>query len=130
MGEKVTETMEKVVYSGREVWYSDYRGLVGDEFVMRIRENGEAAESLGMKGTKDRLTLADVRGCFATQEILEAFKEVATKSKPFNKASAIVGLTGLQKHLLEIVNKVSGLGARPFDTPEEALDWLVKQADK
>ena len=34
----------------------------------------------------------------------------------------------MRKHLLGVINKFTGLGARPFDTIEEAKDWLVSQS--
>jgi hypothetical protein len=130
MGEKVTETMQKVKYSGKTIWLSDYRGLKGNDYAKRIRENGEMGETLGIQGINERLILADVRGCYATSEVMEAFKEATRKTKPYVKASAVVGVTGIQRHILAIVNQFSGIGSKPFKTIEQAMDWLVKQADK
>ena len=81
MSERVTETMEKIMYRGKEIWYSDYRGLAGNEYAMRIRENGEAGRMLGMKGVRNRLAVQDVRGNYATQEILDAFKGTGSAVK-------------------------------------------------
>jgi hypothetical protein len=66
----------------------------------------------------------NVSGCFATENVLSAFKEAAAKNGPLIRASAIVGLRGAQKHLLNIVNKFEGLGAKPFDTEDEARSGL------
>jgi hypothetical protein len=38
----------------------------------------------------------------------------------------VFGITGLQKYFLHLVNQFSDVGARPFDTRLEALNWLTE----
>ncbi len=48
-------------------------------------------------------------------------------AKPYTKHSAIVGLTKWQKPLLEAIDRLTSFGSRPFDTIDEAKDWLAEQ---
>lgn len=127
MGEKLTDTLEKIEHHGKVIFLSDYRGIAGSEMAAQIRENARVALELAHKGETNQLRLTDLRGCFATQEIMDAFKEAGAQLAPHFKASAVLGIEGMKKHLLRLVNQFAGLGARPFDSAEEAKDWLVRQ---
>ena len=128
MGERINESMEWIEHQGKRIMYVDYRGLVGDEVARQVRENGEVIVEIGKKGDKNQLRLVDVRGGFATREIVAAFKEVGVAITPYTRATAVIGLSGGQKRLLSIYNRLTGRGARPFDDQEKAKDWLVKKA--
>jgi len=42
------------------------------------------------------------------------------------KKAAVVGVKPLQEVILTVVNMFSSLGIKPFDTIDDAKDWLVK----
>jgi prephenate dehydrogenase len=130
MGELLGQYLEKIHHNGAEILYADYRGLVGEDFARTLRENGDLGMKIAEAGDHEQLRLTDLRDVVITQEALGALKETASRLAPHIKASAIVGVTGVRKHLLRIVNQVSGLGGRPFDDLEPAMDWLAKQANK
>jgi hypothetical protein len=48
--------------------------------------------------------------------------------RPFTKASAVVGITGSRKFLLQVVNTFSSQDNRPIDSVDEAKDWLAEQS--
>lgn len=114
-------------YRGKQIYFSDYRGLVGEDLAQQIHKNVSAGVELGNRAIRDRLTLADFTDTVATSEVLEALKLSAFKQKGNIKAVAVVGVTGMRKHLLGVINRLTGIGARPFDTLEEAKEWLVEQ---
>lgn len=120
--------MRTIEHRGKSILYFDYQGLEDDDLVRKIRENEKRIAEIVAKGERDLLRLTDVTGCYATPEIVEAFKEVAVRFKPYFKASAVVGIKGGKKVLLDLVNRFSGIGARPFDSVEEAKEWLAGQA--
>ena len=122
--------MEMIQHKGRTILYFNYQGLEDDGLVHQIRENEKGILSLIAQGKRDLLRLTDISGCYASPEIMDAFKDVALKVSPYFKASAVVGIVGGKKVLLDLVNRLSGLGVRPFDSLEEAKDWLVQQTDK
>ncbi|MFC1833767.1 hypothetical protein ACFL2Q_03410 [Thermodesulfobacteriota bacterium] len=127
MDEKLNPRLERTNHKGKTIYYADYTGLLGEELAGQIRENGRMMSEQEAQGELNRLSLVDIRDCFATAEVVNAFKEVARNMGQELKAVAVVGVTGLRKHLLAIVNRVSGLGAKPFDTVEQARDWLASQ---
>ena len=127
MGEKITDRLEKIVYGGKHIYYGDYKGLVGKELSSQIRDNLKARMEAAMSGDQEQLCVMDVRGCFATQKVLAAVQEAAVELAPYSKATAVVGVDELQAHLLLLVNRTSGIGAKPFDTVEKALEWVIRQ---
>lgn len=130
MGELLAQHLERIHHNGTEILYADYRGLVGADFAQKLRENGDIGIKIADAGDHDQLRLTDLRDVVITQDALGALKETASRLAPHIKASAIVGVTGIRKHLLRIVNQISGLGGRPFDDLERAKDWLAEQAKK
>lgn len=77
-------------------------------------------------GKKDILKINDIRGQFATPSVLPEIKRSSQLLKPYLKKSAYVGITGAKKILLEAINKISSIGAKPFAELEDAKNWLVE----
>jgi hypothetical protein len=57
----------------------------------------------------------------------KVLKEFTTFNKPYVKAGAVLGASGLLKFEFDIVTKFSGRILARFDNPEEAKNWLVSQ---
>lgn len=125
--------MERVVWQkhkNKEILLGDYSNIKSqEEYVKIIRQ--AAAKSI--KEIKTRyenpdhavLMLIDIRDSIIGTETLSIFKENAKKIKPYIKKVAVLGVNGVRKILLESIVWFSGLKAKPFDSPEEAKDWLV-----
>jgi len=73
------------------------------------------------------LTLTWVAGSRFNREIVDALRDLVKHNKPYVKAGAIVGLSGLQKVVYITVTQLSGRRLPTFATVEEAKDWLVSQ---
>lgn len=56
-----------------------------------------------------------------------AVKGVFVRVQPWIRASCLVGVTGLQKVLLAVLNQVAKRQRPTFDTLEQAKDWLATQ---
>lgn len=73
------------------------------------------------------LTLTYVAGARFTREIVEALKRLAAANKPYVKAGAVVGMTGLQRAIYIAVTQFSGRRLETFAGIDEAKDWLARQ---
>ncbi len=51
-------------------------------------------------------------------------KEFTAHNKPFVRASAVLGVTGLKKIIFDAVNTFSGRNIRAFDNEHAAINWL------
>lgn len=58
---------------------------------------------------------------------VEEIKAYAKFNTPYVKASAVVGVTGIRRVILEAIIKLTGRAVVSFASEEEALDWLAAQ---
>ena len=119
----IQEHTEWIRHKGKELLYCDFRGLSDEDLIILIRQVDDLITN---SGKKDILKINDVRGLFATPSVLPEIKRSSKLLKPYLKKSAYVGITGVKKILLEAINRVSSIGAKPFAELEDAKDWLVE----
>jgi hypothetical protein len=109
-------------YKGKKILINDYSNLLNEEILQLIKDNTlrYAAEQ-----TQDILLLVDVTNCPFDKNIATDLKKIANFIQPKVKKSACIGVTGLQKVILDGVNHFSKLGIKPFPSEEQAKEWLV-----
>lgn len=74
------------------------------------------------------LTLTYVKDSRFNKDIVDALTDLVKHNKPFVKAGAIVGLSGLQRVIYVTISQLSGRRLPTFDTIDAAKDWLAAQA--
>ena len=73
------------------------------------------------------LSLTNVEGTFANEDILRSLAELLTISNKKIKKRAVTGVTGFRRHFLDaFAAAVGNVKFSVFDTPEEAYAWLSK----
>ena len=113
-----------VDYKGKKVLFNDYTGLTTSDIVFLVMENKRRYD----KDTKsDLLLLVDVTDCPFDHTVISAMEDIAKAIKPRIKKSAVLGVTGLKAIVLKTINRVSDLKIVPFNSREEALEWLIKE---
>ena len=125
--------MDRVVWQkhkNKEILVGDYSNIASQEEYTKIIKQATVSSIKEIKRKYENpnhavLMLVDIRDSVIGTETLSVFKENAKKIKPFIKKVAVLGIHGVRKILLESVVWFSGLEARPFDSPDEAKDWLV-----
>jgi hypothetical protein len=89
--------------------------IVHTEALIRAEPQGSVRIGMVVRGFHfDRQTAAAVKGVFA-------------RAQPWVKASALVGVAGLQRVLLQVLNQVARRERGLFDTLDAAKDWLAGQ---
>ncbi len=114
---------EWIVYKGKKILYIDYTGLKQPEFIEQVKM---ATQIIVDTKSSDVLSLSNVTGCHFSKEQLEVIKQQGAISLPLTKKAAVVGVTGIQNVLLSAVNAVWPKSRKPFDTVDQAKDWLVE----
>ena len=79
---------------------------------------------------KEILTLVDLEGMNFNEEVLKAFKDLNVHDEPYEKAIAVTGFSVLGKITFRANQLPKDSPSRrlvPFDSKEEALEWLIKQ---
>ena len=72
-------------------------------------------------------SLTSLEGMHFNNTIKEMFAEIAKSNKPYVKAGAIIGITGLKQFMFNGIMKLSGRDVKCFDSIEQAKSWLVNQ---
>jgi hypothetical protein len=116
------ERIKWLDHNGKKILYNDYRNLAGDEMLTPIEEMSREVASLG---EKELLLLIDFRNSFANKANVEALRKAGERNKHLYKKTAVLGITGIKKIFLEMVNKLTSIAAKPFNSEEDAKNWLV-----
>ncbi|HEY3316313.1 MAG TPA: hypothetical protein VGL40_13675 [Bacillota bacterium] len=85
----------------------------------------EAKQLISKEPPNSVLTVTDVTGAHYDGEMAAAMKEFTAFNKPYVKAAAVVGVTGLLKILYSAVVRFSGRQLVLFDDLEAAKEWLA-----
>lgn len=88
----------------------------------------EAREFVATQPANSVHCLVDVSGSRFNADVVEAMKDLATHNRPYVIASALIGVGGLQRVILESVVTFSRRkNLKPLTTREEAFAWLASQ---
>jgi hypothetical protein len=109
-------------YKGKKIIYIDYMGMNKDHMTEMIKK---ATQMILDAKSEEVLSLSNVTDCFFDKELLEVIKNQGAISLPHCKKAAVVGVTGIRSVLLSAANAFWPKARKPFDTVEEAKDWLV-----
>ena len=122
--------MERVYwikYKEHQVLYSDYSHLSAEELVVTAEKaDVEQFPKHRHLSPGSLLSLVDVTDSLASKEAIATLKISAKLWQPLYKKQAVIGLSTMQRLFLNAVNKFSGGHSKPFDTREEALEWLIR----
>ena len=112
-------------HKGTPVLFGDFNGVTRPEELTVAIEEGKRV--VLNQPPKSLLSLLDVAGLRFTVETARLLKEGMTQNTPYVKATAVIGLSGLQTVLFQAIRRIRGGTIQSFGTREEALDWLVAQ---
>lgn len=71
--------------------------------------------------------MINVTGLHFDRRSIVGIKKIFANSQPWIRASCLVGVAGLQRVLLQILNQVAKRERPLFETVEQAKDWLATQ---
>jgi uncharacterized protein related to proFAR isomerase len=120
------EIVEIIKHRGKTVYYSDYTGMKDEAALDTIRSHYNQHRKFIDAGATDMLFLTNVENAVADRAIMKLFKETTQKNASHTKRSAVIGVEGIQKVLLNGVIRASGMNTKAFSSREEALDWLAE----
>ena len=115
-----------IEHRGVRILLLDYSGLRDPQET--LREIAKSRQLVARQPANSLLTLTHVKDARYNSEILQAMKELATHNKPYVKAAAVVGMSGIHRAVYQTVLLFTRRNIRAFDGLEEASDWLATQA--
>jgi len=116
-----------IEYNSSEIYFVDYSHIKSsEEFLKVIKGTNAFREKVKAEGKRDVLMLVDITGSYVYGETMDALKRAAKLSRELTRKEAVVGVTGPKKVLLRIIQLFTGMQLRPFDSLEEAKEWLIR----
>ena len=87
----------------------------------------EAKKVIASQPMNSVLTLTDATNTDVTGDINRILKDFTAHNKPYVRAGAVLGVTGLKKVILNTIVTITGRNLHAFDDSERAKDWLSAQ---
>ncbi len=72
------------------------------------------------------LVLVDIRDTVGSAEAVQLLKDSALETKKHARKTAVVGISGFRKVLLDAINRFAGRSIVTFNDFDAAKDWLVE----
>jgi len=112
-----------ITHKGKKILYLNYKNKTKEEMIQML----EDAAKIYRESKEKILSIDDFEGTFVSDEFMKKAKELAKEVFSLKrKKGAVLGITGVKKILLISFNSFSADKLYPFNTKEEALEFLVK----
>ncbi|HEX3047488.1 MAG TPA: hypothetical protein VHY08_22240 [Bacillota bacterium] len=119
--------IKTITHMGKSIVCSDLTNFnVSDKRELQEAIN-ETKDHIAKQPPGSVLIITNVNQTHFDMEIIKMFIEYTSHNKPYIKASAVIGITGLLNIALNSVIKNTLRDIHTFDTEAQALDWLVEQ---
>lgn len=120
------DRLRKLTHKGVSIVFTDYSGFTAwESWRTLIEAERKFMPSEPLASVRAVAVFTDSR---FTTDVVEALKQLAVANRPHMLASALVGLSALQKTaFLKAIERTSDRSFGIFDTLDEALDWLVER---
>jgi hypothetical protein len=120
----VDEHVRFIEHKGCQILLIDFEGCQPSQFLERIRY---ARSVIGRQPLASTRTLTVVTRSRFNSQVSEAIKEYTAHNKPYVRVAAVVGLSGLQEILYNVIIKLTGRNIATFSDIALAKDFLAKQ---
>jgi hypothetical protein len=116
-----------ISYKGKQIFLLDLSYLTlkdREEFKKHIAHAGEVIQK---QPPKSVLIITDTTNTKFDTDFVETLKEYTKHNNPYIKASALVGLTGMQKIIYFAVKTFTGRDFYIAKDFSDAQEWLIQQ---
>ena len=120
----MSERISFITHQGKAIMLIDFSHSKPKEILLLL---DEIQRTVARHERGSLLTLADLTGAHVDRTVATRMKEVLVMDRPFVKKSAWVGVDSLPKIYYENIKSFSQRDFPPFQTREQAMDWLVKE---
>jgi hypothetical protein len=118
------ERINFITHQGKQILVLDFSNSKPDEVLRTIEQ---AKGVISKQPPNSLLTLTNTTGTRFDDEVTAQMKAYAAHNKPYVRAGAAIGITGLRKIIFDAILLFSSRKLATFDTIEAAKDWLVTQ---
>ena len=114
---------QQLNHDGTEIYYMDFSNVTNLDEIKGIINESKKFIRVQPLGTV--VTLTNMQGMHFSNEIKDLFNDFIKGNKPYVKAGAVVGLSGLQQIVYNGLMKMTGRDIKSFSSIDEAKVWLI-----
>lgn len=118
------ERLRFIEHGGRRILYFDFRDVRDPAALLPLIDQAKAI--VAREPPLSVLTLTNVAGLHFNSESVGAFKAMVEHNRPYIRASAVVGLTGLHRVIYTAVVRLARRQIPIFDDEQAAKEWLIR----
>ncbi|HZS03795.1 MAG TPA: hypothetical protein VFD58_02890 [Blastocatellia bacterium] len=118
------ERVRFITHNGRQILSIDFSSCSPEEM---LRHMQEAQQMIAAQPQGSVLTLTDVTNAHYNREVSAALKAYTSANKPYVRAAAIVGVTGMREVILNAIILFTRRNFSLFSHPEDAKEWLAQR---
>ena len=120
----MSDRISFITHRGKPIMLLDFSHCEPKELLLMLEE---IQHTVAQHDRGSLLTLADLTGAHIDRTVATRMKEVLVRDRPFVKRSAWIGVDSVPKVYYENIKSFSQRDFPPFQTREEAMDWLVEE---
>jgi hypothetical protein len=113
---------QQIVHNGKRIYHLDFSNLSSIEEIKGLVDEG--ARYIRSQPNGSVYALTNIQDMHFNSEIKDIFGTFIKGNKPYIKASAVVGLNGLQQIVYNGLMALTGRDIKAFKTINEAKEWL------
>lgn len=114
-----------ISHKGTNIYYMDFSNV--REISIIDEKIEEYKKYIRSQPEKSVYAITNLDNIFFNTEVFDKFTAFVKGNEKYVKYSAIIGLNGLVKIMFSGILRLTKRKLRPFNTKEEALDFLIKQ---
>jgi hypothetical protein len=114
-----------IEHRGARILMLDYSHVMDEQ--VALAAIARTKEIVAAEPPNSLLTLTNVEGSHFDSTIVAALRELVEHNRPYVRAGAVVGLSGLMRVVFSTLVHLTGRNIRAFDQMEEAKDYLAAQ---
>jgi hypothetical protein len=120
----VEDYVKFIKYRDCPILQIDFDGCAPNDMLERIRY---ARSVINRQPLQSVRTLTLVKDARFNNQVSKEMKEYTAHNKPFVRVAAVVGLSGLQEIVYNVIIKVTGRQIATFSNVEPAKEFLVSR---
>jgi hypothetical protein len=121
-GSMGTDRVSFIKHREKEILFLDFSNSQPHEVLQTIED---AKQLIKARPERSLLTLTDVTNARFNEQVGDQLKQFTAHNKPYVKAGAVVGVTGLKRIIFSAVVTFSRRNLETFDDLEQAKHWLT-----
>jgi hypothetical protein len=115
-----------IEHRGVRILLLDFSHVMDEDLALAVIAEAKAVVAGQAPGSL--LTLTNVEGSHFDSTVVGALRDLVEHNRPFVRAGAVIGLSGLMRVVFTTLVHLTGRNIRAFDGADEAKDYLAALA--